>query len=90
MANNRDYRYDAIDRNLGAMVANWADRNAAGWVLDALADPRTAAAACVAYVPAGVRDPDAEEAIRRVDERYAAERLNEPDWIDDETGQVLR
>ena len=49
-----DARCNAIARNLGTAVAEWADRNSSGWVLDALADPQTAVAAAVAYVPAVV------------------------------------
>jgi len=45
-----DTRCDAIARNLGPAVAEWADRNSAGWVLDRLADPQTAEAAAAAYV----------------------------------------
>ena len=46
-----DTRCEAIERNLGVSIAEWADRNAAGWVLDVLADPDTAHAAAVAHVP---------------------------------------
>mgnify|MGYP001582297725 CR=1 FL=1 len=46
-----DTRCYAIERTLGIAVAEWADQNSAGWVLDALADPHTAIAAAVAYIP---------------------------------------
>ena len=36
-----DSRCNAIEQNLGAAVAKWADDNSAGWVLDLLADGRT-------------------------------------------------
>lgn len=39
----------AIAVAFGSEVAAWADRNAAGWVLEAMADPRTGKAFLAAH-----------------------------------------
>lgn len=49
-----DFRCKAIEQNLGTDAAVWADRNAAGWVLDRLADPIDAQGAAERLLPAGI------------------------------------
>jgi len=49
-----DARIAAIEKNLGAAAAKWADRNAAGWVLDRLADPCTCLSVGLRVLPAEI------------------------------------
>lgn len=49
-----DFRSKAIEANLGTDAAVWADRNAAGWLLDRLADPIGCQAVAEAHLPAGI------------------------------------
>lgn len=54
MTNYTDSRSQQIETNLNWVIAKWADENAAGWVLDGLADPKRAVAFSSEHVPVQV------------------------------------
>lgn len=49
-----DSRCIDIEKNLGTAAAQWADQNAAGWVLDRLADPVDALAFGLKVLPVAI------------------------------------
>jgi hypothetical protein len=49
-----DFRSSKIEANLGTVIAAWADRNAADWILDGLADPARAAYFSSEHVPVAI------------------------------------